>query len=59
MITVACQILIDFEKELDIFNQIIKGYEEHFVDNKTKKDVLNKFFGNNTKENINSEKDEI
>ena len=59
MITVAGQIFREYEKELDIFNQIIKGDEEYIGENKTKNDVLNSVFENNTKEKINSEKDEI
>ena len=37
MITVAGQMFIEYEKELDNSNQIIKGYEDYIGDNKIKK----------------------
>ena len=58
MITVAAQILIEYENELDISNEIIKGYEDYIGDNKNKNDLLDKVCGDNV-EDICSEKDEI
>ena len=36
MINVAGQMFIEYEKELDNSNQIIKGYEDYIGDNKLK-----------------------
>ena len=58
MITVAGQMFIQYEKELDNSNQIIKGYEDYIGDYKIRKDILDKVCGDNIKE-ICSEKDEI
>ena len=58
MITVAGQTFIEYEKELDNSNQIIKGYEDYIGDDKIRKDILNKVCGDNVKE-ICSEKDEV
>ena len=58
MINVAGQIFIEYEKELDNSNQIIKSYEVYIGDDKIRKDILEKFCGDNIKE-VCSEKDEI
>ena len=58
MITVAGQIFIEYEKELDNSNQIIKGYEDYIGDNKIRNDFLVKVCGGNVNENC-SEKDEV
>ena len=58
MINVAGQMFIEYEKELDNSNQIIKGYEDYIGDNKIKKDILDKVCEDITKE-VCSEKDEI
>ena len=59
MITVAGQMFIEYERELDNSNQIIKGYEDYIGDDKIRKDILDKVCGNNVKEKICSEKDEV
>ena len=58
MITVAGQMFIEYEKELDNSNQIIKSYGDYIGDDKIKNDILDKVCGDNIKE-ICSEKDEI
>ena len=58
MITVAGQMFIEYEKEIDNSNQIIKGYEDYIEDDKIRKDILDKVCGDNVKE-ICSEKDEV
>ena len=58
MISVACQMFIEYEKELDISNQIIKGYEDYIGDDKIRNDILDKVCGDITKE-ICSGKDEV
>ena len=58
MITVAGQMFIDYEKELDNSNQIIKSYEDYIGDDKIRKDILDKVSGDITKEDC-SEKDEV
>ena len=58
MITVAGQMFIEYEKELDNSNQIIKGLEDYIGDNKIKNDILDKVCGHNVKE-VCSEKDEV
>ena len=58
MINVAGQTFIEYEKELDNSNQIIKGYEDYIGDDKIRKDILDKVCGDNVKE-ICSEKDEV
>ncbi len=58
LIIVAGQMFIEYEKELDNSNQIIKGYEDYIGDNKIKKDILDKVCGDNMKE-VCSEKDEV
>ena len=58
LINVAGQMFIEYEKELDISNQIIKGYEDYIGDDKIRKDILDKVCEDNTKE-ICSEKDEV
>ena len=57
MITVAGQMFIKYEKELDNSNQINKGYEDYIGDNKIKIDILDTS-GDNVKE-VCSEKDEV
>ena len=58
MINVAGQMFIEYEKELDNSNQIIKGYEDYIGDDKIRKDILDKVCGDNEKK-ICSEKDEV
>ena len=58
MITVAGQMFIEYEKELDISNQIIKGYKDYIGDDKIGKDILDKVCGDITKEDC-SAKDEV
>ena len=58
MITVAGLIFIEYEKELDNSEKIIKGYEDYIGDNKIRNDKLDKVCGDNVKE-ICSEKDEV
>ena len=58
MINVAGQMFIEYEKELDNSNQIIKGYEDYIGDDKIRRDILDKVCGDNKKE-ICSEKDEV
>ena len=50
MITVAGQMFIEYEKELDNFNQIMKGYEDFIGDDKIRNDILDKVCGENIKE---------
>ena len=50
LITVAGQMFIEYEKELDNSNQIIKGYEDYIGDDKIRKDILDKICGDNVKE---------
>ena len=57
MITVAGQMFIEYEKESDNSNQLIKGYEDYIGDDKIRKDILDKVCGDNIKE-ICPEKDE-
>ena len=58
MINVAVQMFIEYEKELDNSNQIIKGYEDYIGDDKVRKDILDKVCGDNIEE-ICSDKDEV
>ena len=58
MITVAGQMFIEYEKELDNSNQIIKGYEDCIGDDKIRNDILDKVCGDITKA-VCSEKDEV
>ena len=58
MITVAGQMFIEYEKELNNSNQIIKGYEDYIEDDKIRNVILDKICGENVKE-ICSEKDEV
>ena len=58
MITVAGQMFIEYEKELDDSNQIIKGYEDYIGDDKIRKDILDKVCGDDVKDSC-SEKDEV
>ena len=58
MINVAGQMFIEYEKELDNSNQIIKGYEDYIGDDKIINDILDKVCGVNVNE-ICSEKDEV
>ena len=58
MINVAGQMFIEYEKELDKSNQIIKGYEDYIGDDKIRNDILDKVCGDNVNE-ICSEKDEV
>ena len=58
MINVAGQMFIEYEKEIDNSNQIIKGYEFYIGDDKIRNDILEKVCGDNIKEDC-SEKDEF
>ena len=58
MINVAGQMFIEYEKELDNSNQIIKGYEDYIGYDKIRKDILDKVCCDNIKD-ICSEKDEV
>ena len=58
MITVAGQMFIEYEKELDNSDKIIKGYEDYIGDIKNRNDILDKVCGDNVKK-ICSEKDEV
>ena len=58
IITVAGQKFIEYEKELNKSNQIVKGYEDSKCDNKIKNDRLDKFGGDNVKD-MCSEKGEV
>ena len=49
MITVAGQMFIEYEREIDNSNQIIKGYEDYIGDDKIKNDILEKVCGDNLK----------
>ena len=52
MITVAGQLFIEYEKELDNSNQLIKKYENYIVGNKNKNVILDKKCGENVKKNF-------
>ena len=58
MITVAGQMFIEYEKEIDNSNQIIKGYEDYVGDDKIRKDILDKVCSDDIKEDC-SDKDEV
>ena len=58
MINVAGQMFIEYEKELDNSNQIIKGYEDYIGDDKVRKDILDKVCIDNITDDY-SEKDEV
>ena len=58
MINLAGQILIQYEKEIDNSNKIIKEYEDYIGDDKIRNDILDKVCGDNVKK-ICSEKDEV
>ena len=58
MITVAGQMFIENEKELDNSEKIIKGYEDYIDGNKIRNDLLDKVFGDKVKE-VCSEKNEV
>ena len=58
MISVAGQMFIEYEKELDNSDKIIKGYEDYIGDDKIRKDILDKVYGENIK-GICSEKDQV
>ena len=58
LINVAGQMFIEYEKELDNSNQIIKGYEDYIGDDKIRRDILDKVCGDDIKE-VCSEKDEV
>ena len=50
MITVAGQMFMENEKELDNSNQTIKNFEDYSSDTKIKKDILDKVRGNHVEE---------
>ena len=56
MINVAGQMSIQFEKESDESNQIIKRYETYNGNEKYENDVLKRVFETNIKENRTSDK---
>ena len=58
LITVAGEIFIEFKKNLDKSNQMVKRYEDFFVDKKFKHDILFKIFWDNV-QNTYSEKEVI
>ena len=58
MISVAGQMFIEYEKELDNSDKIIKGYEDYIGDNKIRNDILDKVCGDKVND-ICSEKDEV
>ena len=58
MITVAGQMFVEYEKEIDNSYKIIKRYEDYIDDNKIRNDILDKVCGNNVKK-VCSEKDEV
>ena len=58
MINVAGQMFIEYEKELDNSNQIIKGYEDYIGDDKIRKDIIDKVCSDDIKEDC-SDKDEV
>ena len=58
MINVGGQMFIEYEKELDNSNQIIKGYEDYVGDDKVRKDIVEKVCVDSIKEDC-SEKDEV
>ena len=58
IITAAGQMFIEYEKELDNSDKIIKGYEDYIGDNKIRNDILDKVCGDNVKDNC-SENDEV
>ena len=58
MTNVAGQMFIEYEKEIDNSNEIIKGYEDYIGDDKVRKDILDKVCGDNIKQ-LCSEKDEV
>ena len=58
MINVAGQMFIEYEKELDNSNQIMKEYEDYIGDDKIRKDILDKVCGDNIKDDY-SEKDQV
>ena len=58
MITVAGEMFIQYEKELDNSNQIIKGYEDYIGDDNIRNDILENVCADNIKE-VCSEKDEV
>ena len=58
MITVAGQMFIEYEKELDNSDKIIKRYEDYIGDDKIRNDILDKVCGDKVKE-VCSEKNEF
>ena len=58
MIAVAGQRFIEYEKELDNSDKIIKGYEDYIGDIKIRNDILDKVCEGNVKD-VCSEKGEI
>ena len=58
MINVAGQMFIEYEKEIDNSNKIIKGYENYIGDDKIRNDISDKLCEDGVKE-VCSEKDEL
>ena len=58
MITVAGQMVVEYEKELYKSDKKFKGHEDYIGDEKIRKDILDKVCGDNAKQ-VCSEKDEV
>ena len=58
LITVAGEMFVEYDKEIDNSNQIIKENEDNIGDNKFKNDNIDKVCANNVKE-ICSEEDVV
>ena len=52
MITVAGQMLIEYEKEIDNSNQIIKGYGDYIGDDKNQKGYIRQSLWRESKRNL-------
>ena len=58
IINVAGQMFIEYEKEIDNSNQIIKSYEDYIGDDNIRKDILDKVCSDDIKE-VCSDNDEV
>ena len=58
MITVAGQMFFEYQKESDISDKIINGYEDYIGDSRIRNDILDKVSGDNVKDTC-SERDEV
>ena len=52
MINVAGQMFIEYEREIDDSNQLIKSYEDYIGDAKIRNDILEKVCGDNIKRRL-------